>query len=121
MQELAAQQLTLQDVSYAGKPCTHATVTVQLPGSRIWSVEDVCVKAGIDSVHVRAHACAPLAVKLNIFIKQRGCECSVSGAVLTITAPLCLVQDVIAAAQAAKPLPMGSLHLQSTHIVSELD
>jgi hypothetical protein len=112
---------SLIGVEYKGKPCTHVCTTVALPAGRAWSRGDVTVKAGIDSIHVCLQGCSPLAVPTNVCIKAESCSCTVELSCLTVTAEINPLSNILAVAEANRPLRLGMIDLQSRELVEELD
>jgi hypothetical protein len=121
VKQSSGEELALEGIEYVGKPCTHVCAKVRLPAGRKWIEQDFSVRAGIDSLHVSVKGCSPLAVGLNVYIKQRGCSCTVTQGTLSVTAPLKPVREILADAEAARPLPLGTLELQSDRLVGGLD
>lgn len=111
----------LQSLEYIGRPCTHVRAQVSLPGGRNWKADEVQVRAAVDALHVSLSGSAPLAVPTGVYIKPSSCACTMSGDTLTMEADCAGVDDVVLAAEAHRPLPLGSIALQSSGLADKLD
>lgn len=119
----AVHKLVLQSLDYAGKPCQHVTAIVSLPAADDAQAraDGVTVKAAIDAFHVQCAGCTPLAVALNLYVRQSSCKCRLRDQELRISADVLPVSELIEQAEQSRPLPLGSIQLQSERFASELD